>query len=228
LQNLKKNLKKIYSDFINKKRQFMQSYPDPVDNGDLQRFKHLHSWYKHLKLDPPTSFTLVPCQGQQKAHPIHSDQNDGHIHWHFIITELLDSSTYKNPAFLAVLAKHAVPINIFIDQPIRINRLSDGWLRDHNYTPVADYLQQLRQQTSNDAEFLKLYHSTPRVCTTAEDPAPDLSRIYIEEYIFQKEHAQLVQRIRQATRDIWTALLDSGFSPERLNVPIQQIVDSSE
>ena len=52
---------------------------------DFYRFANLHSWYKHLPIEP-VQFIFFKSVGQQprnNIHPYYTDDNMFNMHWHW-------------------------------------------------------------------------------------------------------------------------------------------------
>lgn len=64
--------------------------------GDIDYFSNLHSWYKHLNINPDKNvYYALPSKGEQIAHPCHGDSKlNTELHWKFFYN-LDDISVFK-------------------------------------------------------------------------------------------------------------------------------------
>jgi hypothetical protein len=128
--------------------------PDIVK--DLCRFADLHSWYKHLSVDPGVNYYAYPAVGQQPRYTFDTRITDSTgIHWHFVTSFEREewSDEEWDDRIIEESLKH--PINLgtylsFLDVgPMSCRYWSNDWL-ERTYPDLA---QKYNSSTKDEVDL---------------------------------------------------------------------------
>lgn len=90
-------------------KKIMDNFPDPVENGDIDRMAGAHSWYK--KLSPKGTPCHIFCaRNPQVAYNYDKKEETGKIHWYFWMSNDPADFPWKDPRICKVMKENTVPI----------------------------------------------------------------------------------------------------------------------
>jgi len=183
-------------------------YPDP--EPDIENFSQLHSWYKRLSFERDEICYPLPDVGKQKGQPIHKLTDVNTIHWHFVRDEYFELIKDKklvsiSEQFPIRISCHLYP-STYVDCGRPYNESLPKWppsdrkkLWEWILLHYPDEYKQLMRQPDDSNQ----YGFNP-------------TRIEICKSIGVKEREAQFHDMRNATYNMYNALLQAGYTQDML------------